>query len=65
MNVKTTPADEHEVRQTAVIQEALAQKDLLPVAHLADTGYIDAELLVKAKKQHGVRLVGPPRKDPS
>lgn len=64
-DVKTTPADEHEVGQTAAIQEALAEKGLLPEEHLADSGYIDAELLVEAEDQHGVRLVGPPRKDPS
>jgi transposase len=48
---------------TPVIHEGLAAKDLLPGTHLADTGYVDAELLVRSEQDYGVDLVGPTRAD--
>ncbi len=35
--------------------------DLLPETHLVDAGYVDADLLVDAKAEHGIELVGPVR----
>jgi len=42
------------------IQQDLAQRDLLPGAHLVDTGYVNAAFLVTAQSQHHIDVVGPP-----
>jgi transposase len=57
----TTTAAVHEARCTAAIHAALAGKGLVPAEHLVDAGYVDAELLVRSREDHGVDLVGPPR----
>lgn len=41
----------------------LEAKDLVPRIHLADTGYIDAEQLVRSRRTYDVDLVGPTAKD--
>jgi transposase len=64
-HVATTTADVHEVRCTAPIQQALAEKDLSPSEHLVDAAYIEADLLVSSREDHGIQLVGPPRPDVS
>jgi hypothetical protein len=38
----------------------LAQRDLLPSAHLLDSGDVDAELLVTAQTRHQIDVIGPP-----
>ena len=60
-HVHTTPATVQDVSCTADIQQALAEKGLLPQRHFVDTGYLDAELLVSSREQHGIDLFGPPR----
>src|SRR5262249_59814793 len=60
-HVETTWAVAADVDQTAPIHAALAAKGLLPGDHLMDAGDVDAELLVGARFEHGVRLVGPAR----
>jgi hypothetical protein len=57
----TTDASVNEVRCTAAIRRALAGKGLAPSEHLVDAAYVDAELLVRSREDHGVELVGPPR----
>src|SRR3954464_3556742 len=57
----TTGAAVHEARCTAAIHAALAGKGLDPAEHLADAGYVDAELLVRSREDHGIDLLGPPR----
>lgn len=64
-HVDTTAATVHEVRRVEAIHDALAAKDLLPGEHLADAAYIDAKLLVKVREEHGVSMIGPPRRDAS
>lgn len=64
-NVETTLAVASDVDQTAPIHASLAAKGLLPGDHLLDAGYVDAELLVDSRCDHGVRLVGPVRPDVS
>jgi transposase len=64
-HVATTTAAVHEVNCTAPIQEALAGLGLPPGEHLVDAGFVTAELLVDSRDGHGIRLVGPPRKDAS
>src|SRR3954447_2459865 len=61
----TTVATVHEARCTAAIHEALAGKGLVPGEHLVDAAYVDAELLVRSRDDHGIDLVGPPRPNPS
>jgi transposase len=48
---------------TPQIHHDLQERDLLPGMHLADTGYVDAELLVGSRQEFGVDLVGPTRPD--
>jgi hypothetical protein len=64
-HVATTTAAVHEVNCTATIQVALVGLGLPPGEHLVDAGFVTAELLVSSGDEHGIRLIGPPRKDPS
>jgi transposase len=64
-HVMTTAATVHEARCTAAIHQALLAKGLAPGEHLVDAAYVDAELLVRSRADHGVDLVGPPRPNPS
>jgi transposase len=61
----TTVATVHEARCTAAIHQALAGKGLVPGEHLVDAAYVDAELLVRGREDHGIDLLGPPRPNPS
>lgn len=65
VHVETTPAQITDSEMTAPIHQALADKDLPPTTHLADAGYIDAELLVDSRDQHAIELLGPVRPDVS
>ncbi len=65
VHVETTPAPVSDVAMTAPVYEALRAKDLLPEVHFVDAGYVDADLLVDAKAEHGIELVGPVRPDTS
>jgi transposase len=64
-DVQTTPATHSDVTMTAVIHDSLAKKDLLPKEHYVDTGYMDADLLLTSREQHGVDLCGPVLPDTS
>ena len=57
--VMTTPATTPDCVLGPVIQQDLAQRDLLPGTHLLDGGYVDADLLVTAHTQHQIDVVGP------
>jgi len=61
--VETTPGPVADGDVTPQIHQALRDKDLLPGKHLADTGYVDAELLVDSQQEYGIDLVGPTRPD--
>jgi transposase len=60
-HVKTTPANIAEVKCTAATHRALVAAGRAPNTHLADAGYIAADLLVQSEAQHGIHLVGPVR----
>jgi transposase len=60
-HVQTTPAHIAEAKCTAAIQQALVDRGRAPKTHLADGGYIAADLLVDSAKQRGITLVGPVR----
>ena len=57
--VETTPSTnkDHEIMEN--LHESLSQQNLSPSQHLVDAGYIDTELLVNAKKNYEIDLVGP------
>jgi IS5 family transposase len=65
VQVQTTVATVQDVEMTATIQEELAKLDLVPEEHIVDTGYVDAQLLVRSQQKHGIRLVGPVLSDNS
>jgi transposase len=64
-DVQTTLANVQDVEMTHVIQEDLAQHHLLPNEQMVDTGYVDAELLVRSQQNYGITLVGPVLSDKS
>ena len=65
IHVDTTPANVHEERRTKAICDALSYKELTPRDHLVDAAYVDARHLEREAREHGMRLVGPPRSDMS
>ena len=65
VHVETTPAPVSDVAMTTPVHEALRAKDLPPSTHLVDAGYVDADLLVDAKAEYGIALIGPVRPDTS
>jgi transposase len=60
-HVETTGASLSDVHQTEVAHQALEKKHLLPKVHLIDTGFIDAELIVKSQQAFDIDLIGPVR----
>lgn len=64
-HVETTSAVIQDVTSTTNVHAALAYKELLPALHIVDKGYLDAELLDASLTDHGIRLVGPVRKNSS
>jgi transposase len=65
VHVETTPAPVTDSDLTAPIHQALVDKGLAPATHLADAGYVDADLLVTSQTRHGIELLGPVRPDVS
>ncbi|MDQ7909432.1 IS1182 family transposase [Phytohabitans sp. ZYX-F-186] len=63
--VLTTAATVCDVQVTDQIHQAQAARDLTPDEHLVDAGYIDAELLITARRNHGITLTGPVLPDAS
>jgi transposase len=63
--VQTTVANVQDVEMTAIIQEDLAQHHLLPDEQIVDTGYVDADLLVRSQQNYGITLLGPTLSDTS
>lgn len=59
--VQTTPAHLSDVAQTEEVHKDLARRGLSPKEHLADAGFVDADLLVRSTLEHGIDLVGPVR----
>ena len=62
-HVETTHAPLADLAALPRLHEALGQRDLLPERHLVDTGYVDAEALLKSQHDDGVDLFGPTRDD--
>ena len=64
-SVETTAAHVPDIDQTQVIHQHLAEKSLLPARHYLDRGYVDADILVRARHQYDIEVIGPVRSDPS
>ena len=60
-NLETTTAEGHDAPLAEVVHQHLAQRELLPEQHWMDSGYVSAELSVRAGERHGVSVIGPPR----
>jgi len=63
-DVQTTPATRDDSELLPVIQEQLAQRELLPALHLVDTGYVEGSTLL-GSQQRQVDLLGPDQADTS
>jgi transposase len=63
--VSTTPATTSDFVMAAPIEQDLAERDLLPATHLVDSGYVVADLLVSAPRDHQIDVVGPHRSSSS
>jgi transposase len=61
-HVETRPAMEPDMSAIATIHKRLAIRGLLPAKHFVDSGYVDADLLVSSRRDHGVSLEGSVRK---
>jgi transposase len=59
--VTTTLATQADMDALDTVHAALAQKGLLPDEHLLDAGYVDAEVLVSAPRDLGVKICSPVR----
>ncbi len=64
-DVQTTVAQVPDVSMTETIQLALVKKEVSPQEHLLDAGYVDADLLVRSKRDLGIEVIGPVRPDSS
>src|SRR5260370_3995380 len=65
VEVQTTVANVQDVDMTEFMEEDLAQHHLTPDEQIVDTGYVDAELLVKSQEHYGIKLLGPVLSDNS
>ncbi len=64
-HIETTPAGVTDRELSAPIHDALARKALLPNKHFLDSGYVDADLIVKSQRDLSVVVIGPVRPDSS
>ena len=62
-NVETGSAPVADFYLTEPIHRALKKKDLLPPMHLADTGFVDAELISTVEQNYKIDLLGPSHLD--
>jgi transposase len=60
-HVETTLAGVTDSELSTPIHEALAQRALLPDEHFLDSGYVDADLLVRSQNELGIEVIGPVR----
>jgi hypothetical protein len=62
-NVETTKATVADDAVSEQIHAHLAERQLLPDKHIADTGFVNSELLVSSRNTYGLELIGPTRAD--
>lgn len=63
IQVATTPAATSDVSMTETIQANLQQAQLLPSQQFMDTGYVNAEVLVRSQEHFGIDVVSPAHPD--
>jgi transposase len=63
--VETTLATTSDAEIIPLIQDQLAQRDLLPREHIVDAGYVSADHLVTSRSQHDIDLIAPAPTGPS
>lgn len=61
--VETTSATVADDAVTASVHISLAERQLLPAQHIADTGYVNSDLLANTWQDYGLDLIGPSRHD--
>jgi transposase len=59
VDVQTTPATVPDEKVTLHIYQKLAGRALLPSKHYIDGGYANAEVVVKAKEEYAITVIGP------
>lgn len=64
-DVQTALAPSQDYNATPVIQQALAERQLLPAEQFADAAYVSGHLIVTAREEFGLELVGPVMPDTS
>ncbi|WP_202970552.1 transposase [Saccharothrix sp. ALI-22-I] len=64
-NVVTTDATVTDVEVLERIHTDLDRRGLVPDEHVVDAGYTSADLMVGARREHGITLLGPLRVDNS
>ena len=47
------------MKQTPLVHEELARRNVLPQTHVVDAGYVDAGLIAESRECYGVELLGP------
>ena len=62
-HVETIPAPMADGAVTPRVHRALEARALLPQIPVVETGFLDAALLVASRRDYGVELLGPTRKD--
>jgi transposase len=62
-NVAVSSAPVADFHLTELIHGSLKKKGLLPTQHLAETGFVDVELMLAAKNQYQIDLLGPSHLD--
>ena len=62
-NVETTSAAVADDAVTECIHTHLAEKQLTPGKHIADTGFVNSELFVSSRNNYAIDLIGPTRGD--
>jgi transposase len=65
VDVQTRPSTEPDKKALALIQESLAQRQLLPDKQLVDMGYVTADQLLRSREEYGIDLVGKVQEDNS
>jgi transposase len=62
-NIETTPGPAADGAATPKLHAALPQRGVWPGIHIVDTGFLDAERLVRSQERYGVNRLAPTRLD--
>jgi transposase len=60
-NVRTTPANVHDIHSTAIIHKSLKKKNLEPAKHLVDSAYLSIKLIAEYGNGSNIEMIGHPR----